>query len=60
MIIIKRLKNATFVYSDNYRLLSVKTEIKSHGEGMMLNRAEMFSLARFILRVAQKPQKRKK
>jgi len=57
-IIAKRLKDYEFEYDPEYkrlRLMRYRTE-----EFIEIDRIRMFSLARFILRIAQKSVKRRK
>lgn len=51
----KRLKHATFEYDED-KLLHINDDIN----GAVLSRIEMFSLMRFIIRIAQKGKPRKK
>ena len=52
MIIRKQLKRQSFEYDFDHRMLALKSGI--------LTKTEMFSLMRFIIRVAQKGKTRKR
>ena len=60
MIVERKLKWVKFIYDLQLKQLYIRKPFaKTKGvESVSLTRIEMFSLARFILRVAQKPQKR--
>jgi hypothetical protein len=56
-MIIKELKHAIFEYdNDDKKLVIAERE----GDDIALNGTEMFSLMRFIIRIAQKGQRRKR
>ena len=55
MIIRKQLTGVTFEYDTNYRQLEIINKFHSG----TVTRSEMFSLARFILRIIQKGKPRK-
>ena len=55
-MIYKKLKTVTFIYDESIKTLGIDTEFGI----VSLDRIRMFSLARFILRVAQKPVKKLK
>lgn len=65
MIIKKVLKNVMFDYDTNRKILCVSREHVDEAnqtgclEYMNISRIEMFSLARFILRIAQKGNAKK-
>lgn len=58
MILARELKFIKFMWDDEARTLAVK-RANDTLQWVVLRRSEMFSLARFILRIAQKGKRRK-
>jgi len=56
MIIQKKLKNVSFSYNSEARLLEI--DINGTSDFVRVSRVEMFSLMRFIIRIAQKGKPR--
>ncbi len=62
-MIAKELKNSTFIYDEDKKEILITDKNAPHTRStVVLSRIGMFSLARFILRIAQKgpPKKKKK
>lgn len=55
----KKLKNCSFVYHEESKIITISDNHTGEVKVAGLTRIEMFSLMRFIIRIAQKSQKRR-